>query len=146
MHRMQLTLLLEHGNLDESSAAPHPGPDYRELSELSAFQTETLFGGWPASLGDMVRFLAQAGLSHNARTWEQTLFFGPRPGTQVLVPQVLVPLPPSPPPSALGYTRRRAWSRLCPPPTLTPPPSHAPPPTSRSWHLSEKHAARTEKL
>lgn len=61
-----------------------PGADYRESSQSSAFQADTLFGGWPASLGDMVRFLAQAGLSCNARPWEQTLFlpsaWHPSPG------------------------------------------------------------------
>lgn len=107
MHRMQLTQLLEDGNLDQSSSAPHLGADYREFTELSAFQTETLFGGWPASLGDMVRFLAQAGLSCNARMWEQTLFFALRPGTQVLVP--LPPIPP--PPLASCWERRRGVAR-----------------------------------
>lgn len=59
------------------------------IAKLSAFRTETLFGGWPASLGDMVRFLAQAGPSCDARTWEQTLFF---------VPSAWHPSPGRPPP------------------------------------------------
>lgn len=122
MHRMQLTLLLERGNLDESSFAPHPGADYRELSQLSAFQTETLFGGWPASLGDMVRFLAQAGLSCNAPNVEANLVFCPRPGTQVLVTSLPPPFPP--PPLALGLGVMS--------------PAHRPPPLPRCSSAANK--------
>lgn len=124
MHRMQLTLLLEHGNLDGRRPAVQSWVP--TIAKLSAFRTETLFGGWPASLGDMVRFLAQAGLSCDARTWEQTLFFCPRPGTQVLVR----PHPPCSSPSASLAGRGRGaeqheWSSR-PPPTPPPLAAHAP--------------------
>lgn len=109
-----------------------PGADYRESSQSSAFQADTLFGGWPASLGDMVRFLAQAGLSCNARPWEQTLF----------LPSAWHPSP-GPPWLLVGRTQSSVGL-----PTAHPSRSPRRPPTNKQIlaRLSEKHAARTEKL
>jgi hypothetical protein len=50
----------------------HPSADSGELP--SAFQTETLFGGWAAPSGDMVRFRGHTDLSTDAVALEQTLF------------------------------------------------------------------------
>lgn len=111
MHRMQLTLLLERRESRWREAAPAIlGADYRELYQPSRL-IRSLWVNLPHR-GDMVRFLAQAGLSRDAWTWEQTLIFfalglAPKSWSSLL---------------ALGTgrgnkTRRREGGIACPPPT-----------------------------